>query len=457
MALELFPYQDTGANWIATRRRSGLLDEPGLGKTAQVIRAIDLRRSKRGLIVCPARLVSNWIKEHTLFAHMPRKLVRIRNIHDLIAWQRGVFDVAVASYEMAVRLAPLIHDDGETFDFMALDEGHYCSRLDTLRTKAVLGENGNGNGGLAQWAEQTYWITGTLMVNDPAQCYTFLRFVRALELSYGAFLRRYFYTRTTTYGERNTPRVETLPELQMLLANNSIRRTFADVGIELPPIHFTSILVDGDTDEIKQLLRAHPGMDTAIVHAVEQGGLSFLDSQHIATMRRLIAEAKALPYAEMLLDELRADPERKVVVMGNSREALKRVQDYLAKHRIWAVLLQGGVSAAAADAAVTSFQSNPLCRVFVGNIHSAGVGLTLTAAAHIDMLESDWAPKNNEQAIKRIRRIGQHRTQHARFITLARSLDEAVNRVVAEKTKAIAMVEGSAMIGAPDISATDPR
>ena len=95
---------------------------------------------------------------------------------------------------------------------------------------------------------------------------------------------------------------------------------------------------------------------------------------------------------------------------------------------------------------MSGFQNNPNCRVFVGNIRAAGTGLTLTAAAHIDVLESDWTPAGNDQAIKRIRRLGQTKTQHARFITLARSFDETVQRIIVEKTKAIAMVEGDAML-----------
>lgn len=442
MPLTLFKYQEEGANWIATRRRSGLLDVPGLGKTCQVIRALDLRRIKRGMIICPGHLRSNWIKEHELFSLFPRKLVKIRTIHDLVAWQRGVFDICIFSYELATKYAPQIHEQGEVLDFLAMDEAHYMARLDTKRSVAIIGEKGDGIGGIAQWSCQTFWITGTSMPNDPLQCYSFLRFTKALELSLTQFQRRYFHSRPTTYSERNDPKKEMLPELQALLVNNSIRRTFEQVGYELPPIFLTTTLVDGDTDQIKRLLAQHPGLDEAILNAINQGGLSFLDSQHVATMRRLIAEAKAVPYAEMLLDELGADPDRKMVVMGISRDALRMVQDRLARSRLWSVLVQGGVSDNVANDAVLSFQSNPQCRVFIGNIRKTGTGLTLTAAAHIDILESDWTPAANSQAIKRIRRIGQRREQHARFITLARSLDEVVNRVVAEKTKAIAMVEG---------------
>ena len=450
MPLALFPFQELGADWIARRNRCGLLDVPGLGKSAQVIRAVDLRRLNRGIIICPAHLRSNWRGEWTKFGYFPRKIVIGRTLHDFVAWTRGIFDILIISYELATKWQGHFTECGDPIDFIALDEAHYLSNTTTNRTRAILGHNDRG---LSAWASQVWWVTGTLMTNDPANCYSFLRFCESMKLSFEGFKHKFFYTRSSMYGERNRPRPETLPELQRLITNNSIRRTFENVGIELPPIFLTSTLVDGDTEHIRLLLSQHPGLDKAIVDALDSGGLSFLDSQHVATLRRLIAEAKALPYAEMLINELRQDPARKAVVMGNSREALQTVRDALAKHRIWCVLVQGGVADQARQDAIVAFQGNPDCRVFIGNMRSAGTGLTLTAAAHIDILESDWAPAVNDQAIKRIRRIGQRAVQHARFITLARSLDEVVNRVVAEKTRNIAMIEGDPMLSPPGAAA----
>ncbi|MGZ7153875.1 hypothetical protein ACXWOD_10320, partial [Streptococcus pyogenes] len=67
----------------------------------------------------------------------------------------------------------------------------------------------------------------------------------------------------------------------------------------------------------------------------------------------------------------------------------------------------------------------------------------------IDMLESDWSPAGNAQAIKRVHRYGQTNSVRARFITLANSLDETVNSIVAQKTASIAEIEGHAMTAAP--------
>ena len=447
--LPVFPYQETGGDWMAHRARCGLLDVPGLGKTAQTIRAVDLRRLTRGVVICPAHLRENWLGEFRKFSYFERRIVKGQSLHDFVAWSRGVFDIIVVSYELATKWAPHFHEHGEPLEFLAMDEAHYLANLGTQRTTAILGLDGDGAGGLAQLAMQSWWITGTLMTNDPANCYTFLRFCNAHRLTYGAFVKRFFFSRNSVWGQRNKPKPERLPELQQLIVNNSIRRTFDDVGIELPPIYLTTTLVDGDNEAVRLLLAQHPGLDRAIISAVDSGGLSFLDSQHVATLRRLIAEAKAVPYAEMLLGELHSDPDRKMVVMGISRGALQTVHGVLLRHRIGAVIVQGGVSESQRIEAIGAFQNDAGCRVFVGNIKAAGTGLTLTAAAHIDVLEPDWTPAGNDQAIKRIRRLGQTRTQHARFITLARSFDEVVNRIIIDKTKAIAMVEGDMMLSPP--------
>jgi SNF2 family DNA or RNA helicase len=236
-----------------------------------------------------------------------------------------------------------------------------------------------------------------------------------------------------------------LPELQQLIINNSMRRMKKDVGLQLPPVFLTSMVVDGDTEEIRALLADHPGLEQAIVHAIKDGGLSFLDAQHVSTLRRLVGEAKAIPYANILIEELDIDTDKRVV-FGLHTKALVSLRDHLWKNKIQAVLVNGTTSEKERIAAVKAFQEDPECRVFIGNIRAAGVGLTLTAACEIDMMESDWTPAGNAQAIMRVHRIGQTRNVRGRFVTLSRSIDEVVNRVVAAKTAAIAQVDGGELM-----------
>ncbi|MDE2471735.1 MAG: SWF/SNF helicase family protein, partial [Bradyrhizobium sp.] len=106
-------------------------------------------------------------------------------------------------------------------------------------------------------------------------------------------------------------------------------------------------------------------------------------------------------------------------------------------HGIDCVLVNGSTSEADRVAAQERFRNDPTCRVFLANIRAAGTALTLTSAARLDMLESDWTPAANAQAIKRVHRISQTRSVRARLITLANSFDETVNKILAEKTAAI--------------------
>lgn len=449
MTLPYFQYQNDGGYYLAAVDRGGLHDEMGVGKTATVWNAVDRAGMDRGIVICPAFLRQNWIGEYHKFVSTPRRLIKGMNIHDFHAWERGRFNILVTSYEQATKWAPMIRASGEPLDFVAIDEGHYLKNGGAARTKAIFGPELDGSNGLIEWSQHVWHITGTPMANDPVDIYTFLRMCHATTLSQDAFVKRFFIKKLTRFGARMEPRPEMVPEMQALIANNSIRRMKRDVGIHLPPIHLTSMLVDGDTDAIRQLIREYPGLERAIMSAVEQGGLSFLDAQHIATLRRLIGEAKAIPYGYVLHEELTSGATDKRVVYGIHVDALTNLRDFLWKNNIYAVLVNGTTSEKDRIEAVRAFQEDDRCKVFIGNIRAAGVGITLTAACEIDILESDWSPAGNAQAIMRVHRIGQTRTVHGRFVTLAHSLDEVVNRIVAQKTAAIAQIEGEAMHAAP--------
>lgn len=451
MPLPLFPYQEEGAHALASRSRYGLHDEMGIGKTAQLIRAINLVGGGRGVVIGPASLRENFIGEYRKFGQYPLRLCKGNNIHDYVAWQRGRFDTLVTSYEQATKWWPRFKEHGEFLDFIAIDEAHYLKNVTVARTIAIMGKEASMTDCWSEWCEHGWHSTGTPIPNDPADVYTFLRFCGVMPLNYGSFIRRYFFVTPRAFGSRQTVKPEMVGELQALIENNRIRRTKKSIGLQLPPIFLTTFLVDGDASEINRMLREYPGLENAILMALEQGGLSFLDAQHVGTLRRLIGEAKAVPYAHLLLEELQFMPDAKRVVFGVHVNALNYVKEFMNANGVKTVGIQGSTSEKDRIEAVRAFQNDPDCRVFVGNIRAAGVGLTLTAASDLDMLESDWTPAGNAQAIMRVHRIGQQHNVRARFITLAQSFDETVNDVVAGKTAAIAEIEGEAMIATPGL------
>lgn len=451
-ALPLFKYQDEAAELIASRERFGLHDEMGIGKTATTIGALDKSGSVRNIIVCPAMLRENWIREIRKFSQVHRRVCKGRTIHDFIAWQRGRFDTLVTSYEMATRWVEEFVKEGEFIDYLAMDEAHYMKNHKTNRSRALLGPEAGGGECFSTFATQGVHITGTPMANDPMDVYTFLRWSGAIDMDPARFSDTFFYKKIGTYNVRHYPKDDMVDTLQQLIYNNSLRRNHEDVGMELPPIWLTELLVEGSNLEINKLLEAYPNLERVIIEAVETGDVGALEVEHIARLRRLLAKAKAVPYAELLKHELDSSTGKRVVMCWHT-EALLHVVNYINRktNAYYAVCAYGETGEDERVSAVDRFMNDPYCRVFVGNMTVAGHGLTLTESSEIDMLESSYTPATNAQALKRVHRYGQRNAVRARFITLADSFDVAVNGIVASKTASIARVERDrAMTASPN-------
>lgn len=438
--LPLLPYQNEGADFLANRTRAGLHDEMGVGKTAQAIGALDRVGAFRIIIVCPAAVREVWNGEFKKFARIPRKILKAKSVHDLGTWLKGRADVLLLSYELAAKWAVEIERHGDLFDVLIFDEAHYLKTPTANRTRAMLGTHCDGVNGLARWAARVWFLTGTPMPNDPVDIWPWLRFVGGTNMTLAPFTARYFKSWQGAFSAKQVPRDEMIPELKMALDAFRLKRTKKQAGLNLPPIHLTTTTVDGDTREIVELLREWPGLEDAILRAIEQGGLSFLDAQHIATLRRLVGEAKAPAYAKLAAEELRNGRDKLVVFTWHTRAA-EIITTHLNNEGFATSLVDGKTPERQRVAHVQSFQNDPAHRVFVGNIRAAGTGLTLTAAADLDMFESSWAPADNAQALMRVHRIGQSRSVRARFISLANSIDEVVSNTVARKTASIASIE----------------
>ena len=438
----LYPYQVEGAAFIGQRPRAGLFDVPGLGKTAQAIRALDEGGLVKGVVICPASVRNVWPGEFRKWSRQPRKVIKCLTDDDLNLWLRDRVDVLVMSYEGATKWHQELQ--GDLREFTIFDESHAFRKIASNRTRRALGSDGSGAHGYAKWGAYTWWLSGTPMANDPSDIWTFLRFCGGTMLSFKNFTTRYFISINQGMSTSYKPRRDTLPELKAILARYMIRRTVDEVGIELPPLWITTQEIEGSTAEINALLAAHPGLDTAITDALEKGGLNKLDEMagHVTTLRRLVGEAKAPVFARQLVDEIAGGLD-KVVVFCAHRRPVEILCAALTQHGIGFVKIDGSVLDKARGQAVDAFQTDPAVKVFIGNIVAAGTGITLTAASQLVMLESDWTPANNAQALKRVHRIGQTAHTHVRFISLAKSIDEEVSKSVARKTRAITEVQGS--------------
>jgi SWI/SNF-related matrix-associated actin-dependent regulator 1 of chromatin subfamily A len=110
--------------------------------------------------------------------------------------------------------------------------------------------------------------------------------------------------------------------------------------------------------------------------------------------------------------------------------------------RFGVVTLFGGTPPRRRQENIDRFQTDPKCRVFIGQVVAAGTAITLTAAHDVLFAEASWNPADNAQAAMRCHRIGQDEPVFVRFVSAAGTIDERIQRVLRRKTETITQLFG---------------
>lgn len=442
IATELFPFQVEGAMWLAARRHALLADEMGLGKSAQAIAAADDILAQRILVICPAVARINWSREFNKFS------LYTRRFHvALSSKERPPASMSlICSYDLAVRF----FDDGRWlghFDLVILDEAHFLKNFEAKRTRAVLGD-----GGIARRAKTIWALTGTPMPNHPGELWVLLYTFGATTLSYSAFTTRFCEFAIGGNPKKPALRVaglkhEALPELRKLLAGVCLRRRTAQV-MDLPPLLISDFVVEPgpieSSGEVMAIIEAQAAKLEAEIGPML--GLSpdalfaMLEALagSVASLRRYCGLRKVAATADLVAQEIDAGCYKKIIIFAIHRDVVAALAARLSKYGV--VVVNGGVGAVRAQAAVDAFQNDPNCRIFIGNIQAAGTAITLTASSQVLFIEQSWTPGDNAQALKRAHRISQRNTVVVRCLGLAGSIDERVNAVLRRKLRDITAV-----------------
>jgi SWI/SNF-related matrix-associated actin-dependent regulator 1 of chromatin subfamily A len=397
----LFDFQDVGARWLAGKRFAYLADEMGLGKTPQAISAADLAGARSVSVICPASVRANWERE-------------------IERWSLGLWDYDVRSYDAAVR-----HGLPRA-DTYIIDEAHYLKTPGTARTKTLLGPGSRLRDAARIWA-----LSGTPAPNHVGELWTWLRLFGATDLPHRKFLEAHVNFRDTpygpkVYGNKRGAAERLATDLNPLL----LRRRKVDVLKDLPAIRWGDI----------SLAQNVAGRLSPVDIGLTTGDDLPAEDEHIARIRKLTGELKAAPLAAFLAEELQQTGE-KIVVFAWHRAVMDALEQGLAKFGV--ARIDGSTPAARRQGIVDRFQTDAECRVFLGNIQAAGAGITLTAASNLIFAEMSWTPGDNSQAAMRVHRIGQDKPVLIRTSTLLGSIDEAVNAVLARKTRALMELFGA--------------
>lgn len=448
-------FQKAGIAFGHERNAVLFADEMGLGKTVQAIGLMNADPTlKRVLVICPASLKLNWKRE------LERWLVRKRAIFvaDSKAFAPLADGITVVNYDVLHKHELELRTT--EWDLVVCDEAHYLKNKDARRTKMVFGERATAKEkaqGMADvpglQARKRVLLTGTPICNKPAELFPLISYLDPV--TWGNFFKfavRYCGAHQNGFGW-DFSGAANLAELQDKLRSTiMVRRLKKDVLTELPAKRRQVVEFPADTPALRAVTReereAYEGVDElearvelaaasedagafeAAVAALKKGQQACFEG--LSTLRLETARAK-IPLCIEHIEEA-VEESAKVVVFAHHKEVARALADRFGNA---AVRVVGDTPIAERQAAVDRFQKDPSCKVFIGSIMAAGVGLTLTAASHVIFCELDWVPGNVTQAEDRCHRIGQKESVLVQHLVLEGSLDATMARRIIAKQEVI--------------------
>jgi SNF2 family DNA or RNA helicase len=500
-AEKLFPYQRAGVQFLATARRALLADEPGLGKTAQAIHTMKLLHDRGeavfpALIVCPNTLKKNWAREFEIWwpgvvtqVVKGSALQRRRQLEEpdaqvyIINWESLRAHSKLAAYgSIALARSPEYggHDERVTearcevrprelnnidFNTVIADEIHRSKDPRSKQTRALWAATGD--------APFRFALTGTPIANNVLDLWAILHWLSPEEWpSKTKWVDRMVDTMLNAFGGMTVLGVK--PHMQEEFyksINPRMRRMLKQQVLKwLPPVMKERRDVEMSTKQKK----AYEQMRDTMIAELENGEALTAPSALTQTTRLLqfassyatistdteSGETKAvLVEPSCKVDALIEDIENgdfgedSVAVCAVSRQLIELLSARLTKLDIRHGLVTGAQDEDERQQAIDDFQSgNTKWLLFTAQ--AGGVGITLTAARRLVMLQRPWSLVDYKQAMDRVHRIGSEvhdsisiidyvteNTVEERVIEVLDTKADNFDEVVRDRAKLLAMLK----------------
>jgi len=405
----LRPYQQQGLNWLNFLDDFNfggcLADDMGLGKTVQVICFILSQRKKvkqnTNLVVVPTSLIYNWQQEIAKFApSIKMKTIygadRIKNNTDF-----DHYEVILTSY--GTLLADIVFLKDHVFNYVFLDESQQIKNPESQRYKAVRLLN----------SRNKIVLTGTPIENNTFDIYGQLSFACPGLLGSKQFFKQLYSTPIDQF--KSSKRAI---ELQEKIKPFILRRTKQQVAADLP--EKTEMVVycemkaeqraiyDAYEKEFREYISATTGDDLKKTPMNVLKGITRLrqvcDSPMLIKGEKMPGNASAK--IDTLIEQIEGKKQQhKILVFSQFVAMLDLVKAELKNRNIGFTYLTGQTRNR--QAVIEEFQNNAEIRVFLISLKAGGVGLNLTQADYVYLLDPWWNPAVENQAIDRCHRIGQ--------------------------------------------------
>ncbi len=390
-------YQTFGGKFALTQNRVIIGDEMGLGKTLQAISAIAHRSStgaNRFLVVCPASVLTNWMREVDARSELP--IIKIHGEDHKASLQRWVESsgIGITTYD-TLKSFEISEEQivGLGVDTVIVDEAHYIKNISTGRTRTI-----------AKWLDRSpnvIFLTGTPLENRVDE---FIALAKLLDSKMGNELSRV----AMAAGPESFRRT---------VAPIYLRRNTEEVLKELPEL---IEVVEYCTWE---------GVDKQkYIDAVAAGNFMAMRRAAFATQPNMLP-SKLERLVELVDESIESG--QKIIVFSYFRSVIEQVMQVLGERAIGPIT--GSVSSTQRQNIVDQFQNSPTPLALVGQIQAAGTGLNIQAASVVIICEPQIKPSFEVQAIARAHRMGQVRKVQVHRLILPESVDEQMLAMLAHK------------------------
>ena len=448
----LFPHQRAGVEFLATAKRALLADEPGLGKTAQAIRALKMLH-ERGeeifpvLIVCPNTLKKNWAREFTKWwPEVPTQVIkgsavqRKRQFEDpaqvfIINWESlrthsrlapygsvaltrcracGGQDEKISETRCEVHLRELNHID---FKSVIADEIHRSKDPKSKQSRALWSASGD--------SKIRFALTGTPIANNVVDLWSILHWISPKDWpSKTKWIDRMVDTMLNAFGGMMVIGVKPAMQDEFYKSVNPVmRRMLKKVVLPwLPPVINERRDVEMSTkqkkayEQMRDLMIAELGSgDTLTAPSVLTQTirlLQFASSYATLSTNESTGEIKAILDSpsckvEALMDDIDNGDfgDDSVAVSAVSKQLINLLSAEMTKKKIPHGLITGDQDEDERQKAIDDFQSGAI-KWILFTAQAGGVGITLTAARRLIMLQRPWSLVDHKQVLDRVHRIG---------------------------------------------------
>jgi SWI/SNF-related matrix-associated actin-dependent regulator 1 of chromatin subfamily A len=430
-----FKHQEDGIKFLMKNKKCILADDMGLGKTYQSIVAALESGAERVLIICPSSLKINWMRE-------------VQNFCDNVSIITGTYwDPArftIINYDILKNFHTVKEKNKEyeewelrreiadfNPDLLILDEAHYVKNHKSKRGAILKDLSKNFS------CERVWLLTGTPIANRPMDYYNLLSIIDSpITNNWVHYAKTYCEGMRFRKGGKYvwvTKGASNLDELASKTKRTILRRKKEDV-LDLPEKLITPVYLElENVDGYKSVWE-----DYLSKRKLEgKKGNPARDLVEMTLLRTFIA-METVPYSIEKAEEA-LELNKKVIIFCNFNDEMDAFNRHFGNK---AVCVRGGMSDKQKQLSVDRFQEDDSCKVFVGQIKAAGVGLTLTKAEIVIMNSLDWVPGNHEQAEDRAYRIGQKETVNIYYMLMDDTIDTLVWDILNEKKKIIGTIMG---------------